>query len=301
METEYSIKTRLLAGSGMVLMTVIWGGAFVAMKTSVDMIPPAWLLTARFLLSAAAMIILFHRNLIGINRKTVFHGCITGFFFGAAYLFQTYGLKYTTASKNAFITTLYVIMVPFIFWAVKRKKPGNWSIAAAFIAVAGLGLLTLEGDLSVGYGDFLTLLCGIGFAFQITFVGIYTQEGDDPLAIGVIQIIVGAAMCLILAPFLDGPVSLSLLADSGVIASLLYVSLLSTALCTVLQNIGQKYISAGTASILMSLEAVFGAIFSALILKEVMTARMITGCVLIFSALILSEAGPVIFEKVKNG
>ena len=140
---------KILASLGLILTTMIWGFAFVVMKNSVDIIPPAYLLAVRFSMSALLLAVLFHKNLLRADHRTIICGVILGVFLCLSYQFQTYGLKYTTASKNAFITTLYVIIVPFLYWIVSKKRPGGRNIAAAFLAVIGLALLSLQGDLSI--------------------------------------------------------------------------------------------------------------------------------------------------------
>ena len=101
-------------------------------------------------------------------------GALAGLFLFISYYFQTYGLKYTTASKNAFITTLYVVIVPFLAWAVNHVRPKANNLIAAGFAVVGLALLSLKGDLSVNFGDFLTLVCGICFAVHMIFLDRFT-------------------------------------------------------------------------------------------------------------------------------
>ena len=141
---------KILASLGLILTTMIWGFAFVVMKNSVDIIPPAYLLAVRFSMSALLLAVLFHKNLLRADHRTIICGVILGVFLCLSYQFQTYGLKYTTASKNAFITTLYVIIVPFLYWIISKKRPGGRNIAAAFLAVIGLALLSLQGDLVCG-------------------------------------------------------------------------------------------------------------------------------------------------------
>lgn len=283
--------TKALAVLGLLLTTVIWGSTFVVMKNTVDLVPPAWLLAFRFTAATIAMAFVF-RNAIGrTDKRTVGRGAILGVFLAGAYLLQTYGLKYTTASKNAFITTLYIVLVPFLQWAVYKKRPGCNVMAAAFLATVGLALLSLRGDLTVELGDMLTFLCGICFALHILCVDRFTER-FDPVVLTVVQIGTAALICWVLAPFLDGRFDVSVLANAGLLGGLIYLSLFATMGGFLLQNVGQKYLSATTTSLLLSLESVFGAVFSVVFLKEVMTGRMIAGCGLLFLAVILSECWP---------
>lgn len=281
-------SVRILASLGLILTTMIWGFAFVVMKNSVDLIPPTYLLAIRFSMSAVLLALLFHKNLFAADRQTSLCGAILGIFLCLSYQFQTYGLKYTTASKNAFITTLYVIIVPFFYWIVSKKRPTGRNIAAAFIAVIGLALLSLQGDLTINFGDFLTLVCGLMFAVHMVFIDKFTEH-HDPIALTVIQILAAAIINWICAPFLDGSFDFAVLANQSLIVGLLYLAVFSTTVSYLLQNIGQKYLSASTSAILLSLESVFGTLFSVIFLKDVLTGKMLVGCALMFAALILSE------------
>ena len=273
---------------GLILTTMIWGFAFVVMKNSVDLIPPTYLLAVRFSMAALLLAVLFYKHVIASDKKTVLCGMILGVFLFLSYQFQTYGLKHTTASKNAFITTLYVIIVPFLYWAISKKRPSCRNISAAFIAVAGLGLLSLQGDLTIEYGDFLTLVCGLMFAVHMVLIDAFTKD-HDPVALTVIQIASAAVINWICAPFFDGAFDFKILADPPLIGGLLYLAVFSTTVSYLLQNICQKYLSASTSAILLSLESVFGTLFSVIFLKDVMTGRMIAGCAMMFGAVLLSE------------
>lgn len=113
MGTKDGKGIKILAAIGLIITTIIWGSAFVVMKNSVDIISPTYLLALRFTIAAIALILVFWRKVMKINKSDLFCGGLLGVFLFVSYFFQTYGLKYTTASKNAFITTLYVILVPF--------------------------------------------------------------------------------------------------------------------------------------------------------------------------------------------
>ena len=166
MEGTTSKNAKLLATAGFLFITMIWGGSFVVMKNSVDLVPPSYLLALRFTLAAAFMALAFPGRMKKLDRGSLTCGLIMGIFLTLAYLFQTYGIKYTTASKNAFITALYVVLVPFLYWKISKKRPGLNQIAAGLVAVIGLALLTLKHESGINLGDALTFLCGVCFAAQ---------------------------------------------------------------------------------------------------------------------------------------
>lgn len=288
---------KLLASLSLLMVTIIWGSAFVVMKNSIDIIPPACLLACRFTIAALGMVFLFWRRIKTMKLREFWRGFFVGALLFISYYFQTWGLKYTTASKNAFITTLYVILVPFMHWLFNRIRPTRNNLSAAVIAVPGLALLSLKGDLSVNYGDFLTLICGICFAVHIVFLDRYT-EYVDPVKLTVMQMGASALLSWIAAWLTEERWDLSVLADRSVAGAILYLGLASSMLCFLLQTVGQKYLSAATSSILLSFESVFGLIFSVIFLRDPVTVRTLAGCALMFTAAILAEYSP---EEEKAG
>lgn len=276
-----------MAAAGLILTTIIWGSGFVVMKNSVDVITPTYLLAMRFSIAALASMAVFWKKTKAIRKPDLICGSLLGVFLFISYFFQTYGLKYTTASKNAFITTLYVILVPFLHWFFNKIKPSKNNVTAAVIAVIGVALLSLEGDLSINPGDFLTLVCGIFFALHIVFIDRYTND-HDPIALTVIQMCGAAALSWITAPILEGGLDFSVM-DKTMAAGILYLAIFSTMIGFLLQNVGQKQLSPNTTSILLSFESVFGLIFSVIFLNDPINFKLIAGCVCLFAAVILSE------------
>ena len=273
---------------GLIFVTIIWGFAFVVVKNSLDYVPPLYMMAFRFTIASVVLALLFLPKFKLLDKSTFFHGMILGIFLFAAYAFQTVGLQFTTAGKNAFLTTTYVMMVPFLNWFFHKSKPSWNCVLAAIIALAGIGLLSLQGDFSMNRGDVLTIICGFFFAVHIIFISRYTQT-QDPVLLTILQLAFSALFSWIFAPFTDGCFPLQETFRADVIVSMLYLGLFSTLLCFLLQNVCQKYLRASTTSLLLSFESVFGVIFSIIFLKEILTAKMIVGCVLIFFALVLSE------------
>ncbi|WP_124067478.1 DMT family transporter [Clostridium sp. E02] len=287
MKTENESRIKILSVIALITTAAIWGSAFAVMKNSVAIIPPTYLLALRFTIATAGLILAFSKHVKTIGKSDLICGSILGFFLFISYFFQTYGLAYTTASKNAFITTLYVILVPYLHWILNKKKPSNSQIKAAVIAVAGLALLSLERDLSVNIGDFLTLICGAFFACHIVFIDRYTVD-HDPVKLTVIQMAVASILSWIVAPVLEGKLDVTVITGSTLIG-LLYLGIFSTMISYLLQNVGQKNLSPNTSSIILSFEAVFGLIFSVLILGEVVTLKIAAGCILMFLSVLLTE------------
>ena len=279
--------TQALAACGLLLTALIWGFAFVVVKNSLDLIPPIYMLAFRFTIASAALALILFRRLRRITRRVLQSGAILGVFLFAAYALQTIGCQYTTAGKNAFLTTIYVILVPFLHWLINRRRPDRYVIGGALLAMVGIGLLSLQGEGGIALGDLLTLLCGIFFAVHIVYIDRYTLA-QDPAILTVLQLATAAVLSFLLAPLIDGPFPAQALHPEAV-TGMLYLGLLSTMLGFLLQNVGQKYTTPSTASLLLSFESVFGVLFSTLFLHEAMTARMLLGCLLMFIAVLLVE------------
>lgn len=284
-------SVSFLASAGLVLTAAIWGFAFVVVKDSLDYIGAIYMIAIRYTIASLVMALIFIKKLRNINRKYILHGLLSGAFLFLAYTTQTIGCDYTTAGKNAFLTTVYVILIPLISWIMYKKRPGWYVFIAAFLSVTGIGLLALGTDdsASISIGDILTLICGLFYALHIIWTEKYNKLGDDPLLLTLLQFLACTIYGWLFAPIYDGAFPVEAFQTPRVILSMLYLGLFSTMLCFSLQNIGLKYVKSSLASLFLSFESVFGILFSALILHEQITLRMGFGCVLIFLAVILAE------------
>lgn len=281
-------QKRALTGSLILLATaIIWGSSFFIVKNTVDAFAPNWLIAIRFSVAAAVLAVLFRARLRRTPRRFLVGGVLIGLVLYAAYAAQTYGIMDTTPGKNAFLTAVYCVLVPFVTWILTKKRPDLYSLAAAVLCLAGIGLISLDGSFSVSWGDGLSLLSGVFFAWQIALIALYTAQGADPLALTVLQFAVAAA-CAWPAALLTEPAPQTDWTVSAV-GSLLYLTLIVSALGMLMQNVGQAMTPPGTAAILMSLESVFGVLFSVLFWGERVTGRLLFGFVLVFFAVILSE------------
>lgn len=289
-------KAGILASIGLLTAAAIWGFAFVVVKNSLDVVPPTYMLAFRFSIAAILLALICYRKLQNLKKGTIRNGAVLGFWLFFSYLVQTIGCQYTTAGKNAFLTSAYVVIVPFLGWLLFRKRPDGFCMAAAFLAVIGMGMLSLQGDLSVNIGDVLTLICAVGFAFHMIYIDRYAKSGD-PVVLTILQLAFAALFSWILAPFLDGGFPAGAF-EADIIGAMLYLGIFSTMLGFLLQNVGQKYTPPNTASLLLSMESVFGVLFSALLLGERMTGRMLAGCVLLFIAVLLAETKLSFLSKI---
>ena len=276
---------KYLAITGLVTVTIIWGGGFVASDMALESLRPFQIMAIRFLMASVLMGAASIRELKRINFKELQAGILMGTALFVGFAFQIVGLQYTTPSKNAFLTALNVVMVPFISFILLRKKISRKSIAGAAMAIVGVGLLSLEKNMSLSMGDALTLVCAVGFAFQIFFTSEFVKK-YRAVVLNFIQMLTAvllSAICL----FLFGETDFHVTPQGWL--SVLYLGVVSTALCYLLQTASQKYVDETKSAIILSMESVFGTLFSILILHEQVTLRMVCGCIIILAAVIVSN------------
>ena len=174
---QISEKARRRLANCMLLFTgALWGGGFVVMKNALDAIPVNYLLAMRFSIGALGLCYTLFSKTHPLNKRVLLGGVATGFFMYAAFATQTYGLMFTTAGKNALITAVYVVLVPLVLWAWRGVKPTRRIMGSAAIMLAGVALLSLQGEGGVNIGDFLTFLCGILYAVHICVVDAFADQ-----------------------------------------------------------------------------------------------------------------------------
>ncbi len=276
---------KFLGTAGLLLVTIIWGGGFVASDIALETLSPFQIMAVRFLIAAAFMTVLSRKQLRTISREEIRCGARLGSALFAGFALQIIGLQYTTPSKNAFLTATNVVMVPVIAFLIGRKHISGRGILGALMAAAGAGVLSLQSGFSIGTGDALTLLCAVGFAFQIYLTGQYVGR-IRPSVLNFLQMTTAFALSLA-----------GLLATGGTafhpslrsLLAVFYLGVVSTTICYLLQTAAQKYVEETESAIILSMESVFGTVFSVLLLKEHVTARMMIGSVLILAAVIISS------------
>ena len=289
-------KKELIADGLLLLTALIWGSAFAVVKNTLDSFPPAAIIAMRDAIATALTAVAVRRHLHRLTRGDVARGALVGLLLSAAYIVQTIGLSYTTASKNAFLTAVYVMLVPFFSMALFGQRLRKANFVAAALMLLGIGLLSLDGESGgLNVGDFLTLVCGALFAGHIIAVE-RCQRRTDAYALIVLQFGFCAVYALAYALVFERGMPLTF--NAGSVGGLLYLAIFSTTIAMSLQNIGQSMAPASHASILLSLESVFGVVFSCLLLGERVTARMLLGFAVIFAALMVSELTP--HEKKKE-
>jgi len=269
--TGERLKGRLL----LLVVTALWGSTFVAIKLAVGVVAPSVVILVRFALAALVFLPWLRRE-----PRLLVNGLELGFWLCAGYATQTVGLQYTSASQSAFITVLNVILVPILAAALGQRV--RWPVwAAAVLAVAGVALLT-GGVTHINVGDAWTLLCALTYAVYVLRLG--HCAGRYPLlpltAAQLWGVVVFAVLWTAAArpSFAHMPWLL-----------LVYLGLATTALTTLLQTLGQRWVSAPEAAVIYALEPVWAAAFAVAVLGERLGALGMSGAGLIVLATVLSQ------------
>lgn len=266
---------------------LIWGSSFVVMKNAVDFITPFVLLLIRFSLGTLFMCILFYKEVKKISRKDLIGGSLAGFALFSAFSIQTFGLQLTTPGKNAFLTAVYCTIVPILSWLCFKRKPHNRQLYAAILCFIGVGFVSLDGNLMINLGDLYTLIGGFLYAIHIIILE-KAMEKSSPIIITLLQFAFAAVLSLI-GTLLFEDITLIKNIDSSIFLQILYLAFFATTVCYLFQNIGQKLVNENTASLLLSLESVFGVLFSIILKQEVLTIKILCGFIIIFISIFISE------------
>ena len=285
-----SKNISLLAKLALLVATLIWGSSFIIVEDMTNAMPTNMLLTFRFISAAILLSLIFFPRLKKINLSYIWRGGMLGLLLFLAYMTQTFGISFpeNTPGKNAFLTAVYCVIVPFIAWGFSKKRPDRYNIISAFMCIIGIGLVSLTESFTMGIGDILTLIGGIFYALHIIAVS-HFSEGRDPLLLTVIQFAASGICALILSLTTELSDFPAVTPTKEIVLSVAYLAVFCTAVALTLQNFGQKYTEPSTASIILSLESVFGVAFSVALGREILSAKMYLGFALIFIAVIISE------------
>lgn len=286
-------------GDGLLLITaIVWGSGFVVTAIALEYLTAYQVMAGRFVLAALILSLLFRKKFRTFTKAVVWKGAILGTILYIGFALQTVGLEYTTPSKNAFITAINVVIVPLIAYIVYKRKVDRFEVVGSILAIVGVGFLALQGSMTINIGDLLTLACAVAFAFDIFYTNHFVKK-EDALSLTIVQFIT-ASIIGVISVTIQGDIPTTL--ENEAIYSIIYLAVFSTTIAYVCQNVGFKYTTATKGAIILSLESLFGMIFSVLFLHELLTGRMITGAAMIMIAILITELKPSLHRKraVKN-
>lgn len=299
MPTEYKVqgnkKLALISEVFILIAAITWGGEYIVAKIALDSISPLWLNTLRFGIGWLLLMGILYKKAMTIRWHHLKVGAFAAIFMFGGFATQLIAIKYTTASNAAFLTTIYVVIIPIYVWMIYRKRPSGFAVFAGILSVAGAGLLSLQGDFTINLGDSLAILAAALFAADICVVEYFIKRGMDPLVMTLCQMGTVAIISLLTALIFE-PLPTQM--PSGVIFSIVYMVLLGAVFTQLVFNIAMKYTTSTKAAIINSTEAVFGFIFAVIFLGDLVTVRNVLGGACIFIAVIIAETELVFIRDI---
>lgn len=279
----------------LLLVTIIWGSAFVFQSTGMEHIGPYAFQAVRCLLAAIALLIIIAiTDCFKKDGKTFFSrwadpklwraGLLCGIPLSVACILQQLGLVYTDPGKSGFLTSMYIVIVP-ILGLFRGKKPSIMVPIGVVLAVIGLYCLSCVGVTSISAGDLLTIGCAIMFAVQINFIDMFAQHTDS-LRLNTIQALCCSALSASVMLFAETPTWTGI---ANAALPLFVTGVISFGIGYYVQIVAQKNVDATAATLIMSMESVFAVIFDLILLNQTMSGWEIIGCELMLSAVIISQ------------
>ena len=286
---------------------MIWGFAFVAQKAAVVLPPFAVCAIRAGIASLFLMAIIpltdkitatgrkfYTKRGLDLNKRESIGGLVIGIILTVSSVLQQAGLSDTDAGKAAFITTLYVVLVP-IFNSFLGKKPGVNVIIGVPIALLGFFFLCIKPGIGIAPSDLLVLGCAFVFTFHIIGVD-RLSVGCDGVRLSLVQFIVSFILDMVLSLIFEGVVSGELI--MSVLPSLIFLGIGSSGIAYTLQIVGQKHADPNVSSLILSLESVFAVIGASIVLGERMSPREYLGSALVLLAIFMAQTEPDFIKKL---
>jgi drug/metabolite transporter (DMT)-like permease len=282
--------TKTQANLALTLTAVIWGAGYIFSKQATNAHMPAGMINGiRGLIYATLVLIFFPKVVRHMSKKEFKIGLIAGIINLVAYQLQTVGLIYTTPGNNAFLTAIYVVMIPFIMWVVFHDTPAPKSYLAITICVVGTLVLTgvFQHGLTLHYGDILVIISAFMYAVQIVYFGSVVASINPWIVAFMLGAVQGIGGMLWSLAFEHG--GYGAIDWRAAIAPVLILGVLSSFGAQSLQLIGQKFTDPTPAGLIMMTESVFGSLFSVLFGFEPFTMNLLFGGLLILIAILIMQ------------
>lgn len=277
------MKLKSWAVLALIFVAIVWGAGFVLMKDAINDQPVFDFLATRFTLATIVMIAIRPQVLTSINKKILFRGSILGVMLGLAYVTQTIGLDLTTAAITGFLTGLYVVFTPLLFWFVFKKKVEKKVIVGTTLALTALLFISFNG-LSFDPGQIWLIACALLFAGHIIGLSFWSNAKDIyPLT--VVQLGAGAIVCWLGAV----PDGYQPPPNAFVWGTVLFTAVFATAMAFLIQTWAQAIMDPSKVAIILTGEIVFAAAIAVAVGQEVLSARTVIGGVLIVVAMLIVE------------
>jgi drug/metabolite transporter (DMT)-like permease len=292
-----------LDADGLLLFTAfLWGVTFVAQKYATATMPALAFVAARFAVSAAALAPFalweFRRKPHAPSRDEWRLALVIGLglFFGTS--LQQAGIETTSATNAGFLTACYVVLTPFVVWALTGARPGAIIVGAGFVSLVGACLLASGGLGPPNVGDALVLLADFAWATVIALTPIFLARSGRPLLLAFVQYAVCAGLAGLCSALFESVPPGALVAT---LPTILFAGIVSGALAYTIQIFAQAHTPPAEAALILALEGVFAALAGTLLLSERLTAIGALGCVLILAGALAAEVGPLFKRKTVSG
>ena len=264
-------------------VTISWGAGFVLMKDAISQQPVFDFLATRFTIATLVMIAVRPQVLTAINKQLLFRGSVLGATLGLAYITQTIGLDLTTAAITGFLTGLYVVFTPILFWLISRKKVEKRVIVGTVTAFVALLLISFNG-FSVDAGQVWLIACALLFALHIIGLSFWSSS-QDVYALTVIQLGAGAVVCW-LGAVSDGYQPPPNASVWGVV---IFTAVFATAMAFLVQTWAQSIMDPSRVAIILTTEVIFAAAISVAVGQETLALRTVLGGGLMVIAMLIVE------------
>ena len=282
-------RKQIISEIGLLVCGAAWGSGFVVAKEVMETIAPAFLIAVRFIIPAVLIAPFLIRRFRVAGRRANCTAAVSGLFQFLGLICQMIGLTMTTAGNTAFITVFYVMLVPFMMQLYNKTRQKLAVYFAGVICLVGVALIVLNADFSVNSGDLWVLLAAVFFAINIVIVSISITGGMDVMAFSCIQFFVTGVLSLAVGLVMEPLPPLSVFLRTEILMGLIYCVAVVTMFAHFVHNVALGYANPSHASLIMSTEAFFGALFGAIFLFEVITPSFFAGAVLVLVAIVISE------------
>lgn len=280
------MKKSTTAKIALFVTAMLWGSTFAIGKLAAEVFSASFIIAFRFLVASLALLAVAFPQRKQLDRKYMVDGFWMGLTLFLSYILQVGGLTLDTSpGKSAFLCTTYSVMVPFFYWFVTKERPKLRHIVCVFLCLAGVGILSLTGGWGMSAGDILTVASGIPCALNMVISAIVSRN-RNVLLLTTVELWVVTVLAWIFV-FVGNSFPAAFPGDA--VGGIVYLGLIATALCLFLQSYGLKYAEPAIGGMIISLESVFGVIFSVILYRERITFRMLAGFAVIFAAIVLSQ------------
>lgn len=298
-KSTYTSKQVLMADMMLIFVAFIWGAGIPISAMLSREITPLWAVALRMLISASFLVLMFPKKIITATKKDWITSSLLTAVLTGTFITLTFGLFYSTASKQAFIGGLNVIMVPLLVWAFYKTKPSRWIFTGAIMTTLGLLIMGFTPGMEFNFGDFLSFIMAIFYALQVIAAG-FSAKRVEPIRLVALHIIMLSAVITVIALVFE-PIPDITAFSTKIWAALLCVSLGNTILCFIIQFKAQRITHETHVAIIFSLEGLFGYIVAVASGQDPFHIQGALGGIIIIAGMLITEMEGFVKKRNKKG